>query len=185
MAILLGMLTPLGWLERNPTYKDQLRELSERDLQTYGFLGYPVLQAADILLYKAHKVPVGEDQLPHLELTREIVRRFHHLSAPLKQRRLRGLAAITYEHPSDRIALDTMRALPGFDRLVAAFLDRYVRALQIRLMSSNIEVTASSTYVDGRLHRFTVAARNVGGKLVATGEVTRVVVDTERFLSRL
>ena len=79
MAILLGMLTPLGWLERNPTYKDQLRELSERDLQTYGFLGYPVLQAADILLYKAHKVPVGEDQLPHLELTREIVRRFHHL----------------------------------------------------------------------------------------------------------
>ena len=79
LALLLGMITPLGWLERNPTYKDQLKELKGRDLHTYGFLGYPVLQAADILLYKAEKVPVGEDQLPHLELSREIVRRFHHL----------------------------------------------------------------------------------------------------------
>ena len=79
MALLLSMITPLGWLERNPTYKDQLRELKGRDLNTHGFLGYPVLQAADILLYKAEKVPVGEDQLPHLELAREIVRRFHHL----------------------------------------------------------------------------------------------------------
>jgi tryptophanyl-tRNA synthetase len=76
LAIILGMLTPLGWLERNPTYKEQLREITGRDLTTYGFLGYPVLQAADILLYKAHAVPVGEDQLAHLELTREIVRRF-------------------------------------------------------------------------------------------------------------
>ncbi len=79
MALLLSMITPLGWLERNPTYKDQLRELQGRELHTHGFLGYPVLQAADILLYKAEKVPVGEDQLPHLELAREIVRRFHHL----------------------------------------------------------------------------------------------------------
>jgi len=79
MALLLSMITPLGWLERNPTYKDQLRELEGRELHTHGFLGYPVLQAADILLYKAEKVPVGEDQLPHLELAREIVRRFHHL----------------------------------------------------------------------------------------------------------
>jgi len=79
LALLLSMITPLGWLERNPTYKDQLRELKGRELHTHGFLGYPVLQAADILLYKAEKVPVGEDQLPHLELTREIVRRFHHL----------------------------------------------------------------------------------------------------------
>lgn len=79
LALLLGMLTPLGWLERNPTYKDQLREIEGRDLHTFGFLGYPVLQAADILLYKANKVPVGEDQLPHLELAREIVRRFKHL----------------------------------------------------------------------------------------------------------
>ena len=79
LALILGMITPLGWLERNPTYKEQLREIRGRDLTTYGFLGYPVLQAADILLYKANKVPVGEDQLAHLELTREIVRRFKHL----------------------------------------------------------------------------------------------------------
>ncbi len=79
LALLLGMLTPLGWLERNPTYKDQLKEIEGRDIHTFGFLGYPVLQAADILLYKANKVPVGEDQLPHLELAREIVRRFKHL----------------------------------------------------------------------------------------------------------
>lgn len=79
LALLLGMLTPLGWLERNPTYKDQLKEIQNRDINTFGFLGYPVLQAADILLYKADKVPVGEDQLPHLELAREIVRRFKYL----------------------------------------------------------------------------------------------------------
>ena len=76
---ILSIITPLGWVERVPTYKEQLRELSGRDVATYGFLGYPVLQAADILLYKAHTVPVGEDQLPHLELTREIVRRLHFL----------------------------------------------------------------------------------------------------------
>ncbi len=79
LAMILGMMTPLGWLERNPTYKEQLREIEGRDLTTYGFLGYPVLQAADILLYKADLVPVGEDQKAHLELTREIVRRFTHL----------------------------------------------------------------------------------------------------------
>jgi len=77
LNMFLSCLTPLGWLERNPTYKEQLREITTRDLQTYAFLGYPVLQAADILLYKAHAVPIGEDQLPHLELTREISRRFN------------------------------------------------------------------------------------------------------------
>ncbi len=80
LALILGMMTPLGWLERNPTYKEQLREVEGRDLTTFGFLGYPVLQAADILLYKANQVPVGEDQLAHLELTREIVRRFKFLT---------------------------------------------------------------------------------------------------------
>ncbi|OGX15333.1 MAG: tryptophan--tRNA ligase [Omnitrophica WOR_2 bacterium RBG_13_41_10] len=74
-----SLITPLGWLERCPTYKEQLRETKDRDLKTYGFLGYPVLQAADITLYKATAVPVGEDQLPHLELTREIARRFNSL----------------------------------------------------------------------------------------------------------
>ena len=76
---ILSIITPLGWVERVPTYKEQLREATGRDLATYGFLGYPVLQAADILLYKAHVVPVGEDQIPHLELAREIVRRFKFL----------------------------------------------------------------------------------------------------------
>ncbi len=77
LQMFFSCLTPLGWLERNPTYKEQLREIKTRDLQTYGFLGYPVLQAADILLYKATAVPVGEDQIPHLELAREIARRFN------------------------------------------------------------------------------------------------------------
>ncbi|MBF0478584.1 MAG: tryptophan--tRNA ligase [Candidatus Omnitrophica bacterium] len=79
LQMIFSCITPLGWLERNPTYKEQLREITTRDLQTYGFLGYPVLQAADILLYKANAVPIGEDQLPHLELTREISRRFNHI----------------------------------------------------------------------------------------------------------
>lgn len=77
LHLLLSMITPLSWLERVPTYKSQIEELKERDLGTYGFLGYPVLQAADILIYKSDVVPVGQDQLPHLELTREIARRFN------------------------------------------------------------------------------------------------------------
>ncbi|MEO7402821.1 MAG: tryptophan--tRNA ligase, partial [Burkholderiales bacterium] len=76
---LLSMITPLGWLERVPTYKDQQEKLSDRDLSTYGFLGYPLLQAADVLIYRANYVPVGEDQVPHVELMREIARRFNHL----------------------------------------------------------------------------------------------------------
>ena len=76
---LLAMGTPLGWLERVPTYKDQIEKLKDRDLATYGFLGYPLLQAADILIYKAAFVPVGEDQSSHVELTREVARRFNHL----------------------------------------------------------------------------------------------------------
>ena len=77
LYLIFGMVTPLGWLERVPTYKEQLDNLQGRDLHTYGFLGYPVLQAADILIYKAGYVPVGEDQVPHVELTREIARRFN------------------------------------------------------------------------------------------------------------
>ncbi len=77
LHLLLSMIIPVPWLERNPTYKEQIREMEGKDLSTYGFLGYPVLQAADIIMYKAHKVPVGVDQAPHVELTREIVRRFN------------------------------------------------------------------------------------------------------------
>jgi tryptophanyl-tRNA synthetase len=79
LHLLLSMMTPLGWLERVPTYKDQQEKLSEKDLSTYGFLGYPLLQSADILIYRANHVPVGEDQVPHIEFTREIARRFNHL----------------------------------------------------------------------------------------------------------
>ncbi len=79
LHLLLSMMTPLGWLERVPTYKDQMDKLKDRDLATYGFLGYPLLQSADILIYRARYVPVGEDQVPHVEMTREIARRFNHL----------------------------------------------------------------------------------------------------------
>ena len=79
LHLLLSMITPLGWLERCPTYKEQLRQISDREIQTYGFLGYPVLQAADIAIYMADTVPVGQDQVPHIELAREIVRRFNFL----------------------------------------------------------------------------------------------------------
>jgi len=77
--LLLSMMTPLGWLERVPTYKDQQEKLADKDLTTYGFLGYPLLQAADIMIYRAQYVPVGEDQVPHIEFTRELARRFNHL----------------------------------------------------------------------------------------------------------
>jgi tryptophanyl-tRNA synthetase len=89
LHLLLSMITPLSWLERVPTYKDQQEKLKERDLATYGFLGYPVLQSADILIYHGARVPVGEDQVAHVELTREIARRFNHLfgrEADLEQR---------------------------------------------------------------------------------------------------
>lgn len=79
LHLLLSMITPLGWLERVPTYKEQIRQLENRDLETYGFLGYPLLQTADIVLYRADFVPVGEDQASHLEISREIVRRFNSL----------------------------------------------------------------------------------------------------------
>ncbi|GJL52256.1 MAG: tryptophan--tRNA ligase [Nitrospirales bacterium] len=83
LHLLLSMIVPVAWLERNPTYKEKQEEIKEKDLSTYGFLGYPVLQAADILLYKPDFVPVGKDQLPHLELTRELARRFNNLYQPV------------------------------------------------------------------------------------------------------
>ncbi|MBS0346580.1 MAG: tryptophan--tRNA ligase [Proteobacteria bacterium] len=79
LHLLMSMMTPLGWLERVPTYKDQQEKLVHKDLSTYGFLGYPLLMSADILIYRADKVPVGEDQLPHVEFTRELARRFNHM----------------------------------------------------------------------------------------------------------
>src|SRR5450759_3163016 len=79
LHLLLSMITPLGWLERVPTYKDQQEKLTDKDLSTYGFLGYPLLQSADILIYRANRVPVGEDQVPHIEFARELARRFNHM----------------------------------------------------------------------------------------------------------
>lgn len=113
LHLILSMLTPLGWLERVPTYKEQLRELEEREIATYGFLGYPVLQAADILVYKAHGVPVGQDQVPHIELTREIARRFNHLYGPV--------------FPEPEALLTEARVLPGLDgRKMSKSYDNYI-----------------------------------------------------------
>jgi tryptophanyl-tRNA synthetase len=106
LYLLLGMLTPVPWLERNPTYKEQRAELQDRDLSTYGFLGYPVLQAADILMYKAGAVPVGIDQAPHIELTREIARRFNQFYPSRKR---------TYVFPEPQPLLTPSPKLPGTD----------------------------------------------------------------------
>ena len=83
LFLILSMITPVAWLERNPTYKDQMDQLNNKDLSTFGFLGYPVLQAADIIMYKPYGVPVGVDQAPHVEITREIARRFNYLYGPV------------------------------------------------------------------------------------------------------
>lgn len=124
---LLSMITPLSWLERVPTYKDQQEKLSSKDLSTYGFLGYPLLQSADILIYKATQVPVGEDQIPHIEFTREIARRFNHLYGKEIGFEEKALAAIkklgnkrsniyqemrnAYQQNGDEEALDSARAM--------------------------------------------------------------------------
>jgi tryptophanyl-tRNA synthetase len=101
LHLLFSMITPVPWLERNPTYKEQIKELTGKDLSTYGFLGYPVLQAADITIYKANKVPVGVDQAPHVELTREIVRRFNQTYRPI--------------FPEPEALLSESQKVPGLD----------------------------------------------------------------------
>jgi tryptophanyl-tRNA synthetase len=101
LFLLFSMITPVPWLERNPTYKEQIKELVGKDLSTFGFLGYPVLQAADITIYKANKVPVGVDQAPHVELTREIVRRFNQIYRPI--------------FPEPEVLLTETQKLPGLD----------------------------------------------------------------------
>jgi tryptophanyl-tRNA synthetase len=127
LHLLLSMITPLGWLERVPTYKDQQEKLTDRDLSTYGFLGYPLLQSADIVIYRATLVPVGEDQVPHVEFTREIARRFNHLygkepgfeqkvEAALaklgsKRARLYRDLRTRYQEQGDHDALEAARAL--------------------------------------------------------------------------
>ena len=127
LHLLLSMMTPLGWLERVPTYKDQQEKLTEKDLSTYGFLGYPLLQAADILIYRANQVPVGEDQVPHIEFTRELARRFNHLygrepgfeekaeaavkKLGSKRAKLYGELRTRFQQEGDEEALESARAL--------------------------------------------------------------------------
>ncbi|WP_194865524.1 tryptophan--tRNA ligase [Alloalcanivorax profundimaris] len=127
LHLLLSMMTPLSWLERVPTYKDQQEKLREKDLSTYGFLGYPLLQAADILIYRAGQVPVGADQVAHVELTREVARRFNHLygrepgfeeavAAAIKKMGKKQARIYTdnrrkYQEQGDETALETARAL--------------------------------------------------------------------------
>ena len=127
LHLLLSMTTPLGWLERVPSYKDQQERLKERDLATYGFLGYPLLQAADILIYKAGMVPVGEDQVAHVELTREVARRFNHIygrEPDFQERAERAMKKMgkkaaklysryrkSYQEQGDQEALEAARAL--------------------------------------------------------------------------
>ena len=127
LHLLLSMITPLGWLERVPSYKDQQEKLKERDLATYGFLGYPLLQSADILLYRAGMVPVGEDQVAHVELTREVARRFNHIygrEADFEQRSKKAMKKMgkkaaklyakyrkAYQEQGDDEALAAARAL--------------------------------------------------------------------------
>jgi len=127
LHVLLSMITPLGWLERVPTFKDQQEKLRDKDLATYGFLGYPLLQSADILVYKAGLVPVGEDQMSHVELTREVARRFNHIYGREKDFEEKAEAAIkkmgrknaslyadlrkSYQQQGDEAALETGRAL--------------------------------------------------------------------------
>lgn len=110
---LLAMGTPLGWLERVPTYKDQIDKLKDKDLATYGFLGYPLLQAADILIYKATYVPVGEDQASHVELTREVARRFNHLYGRHPDFEALALAALTKLGKDDARYFDKQRKVFG------------------------------------------------------------------------
>jgi tryptophanyl-tRNA synthetase len=147
LHLLLSMITPLGWLERVPSYKDQQEQLKERDLATYGFLGYPLLQSADILVYRAQHVPVGEDQVAHVELTRETARRFNHLygrELDFEEKVERAIKALggrnttlyrqlrrKFQEAGDHEALERARALvSGVSRLTVADRDRLLGYLE-------------------------------------------------------
>jgi tryptophanyl-tRNA synthetase len=147
LHVLLSMITPLGWLERVPTYKDQQEQLRDRDLATYGFLGYPLLQSADILLYKPSLIPVGEDQVAHVEITREVARRFNHVYGKEPdfeakvEKALKGLGSKSsnqykelrrlYQEQGEAEALDKARALlDGNARLTLADRERLLGYLE-------------------------------------------------------
>jgi tryptophanyl-tRNA synthetase len=147
LHLLLSMITPLGWLERVPSYKDQQAQLGDRDLSTYGFLGYPLLQSADILLYRPQYVPVGEDQIAHVEITREVARRFNHIygrEAEFEQKVEKAIKSLgsrnaalyrslrkEFQEKGDAEALDRARALVESNaRLTVADRDRLAGFLE-------------------------------------------------------
>jgi tryptophanyl-tRNA synthetase len=142
LHLLLSMITPVGWLERVPTYKEMQQQLEDRDLSTYGFLGYPVLQAADILMYNATGVPVGADQVPHVELTREIARRFNHLFGK------------TFAEPQALLA-DTPR-VPGLDGRKMS--KSYGNAVYLADDADEVKAKLSRMMTDPRRARVTIPA---------------------------
>jgi len=132
LHVLLSMITPVPWLERVPSYKEMQEQLTNRDLTTYGFLGYPVLQAADILIYKASFVPVGEDQVAHLELTREIARRFNHLYGEV--------------FPEPQPLLTSTPRLPGADRRKMS--KSYGNSIELGLNKDQVAAKVKEMYTD-------------------------------------
>ncbi len=162
LHLLLSMITPLEWLERVPTYREQIAQLRDRDLGTYGFLGYPLLQTADIVIYDADFVPVGEDQLPHIELAREIVRRFNHLFGLEVDR---GLLAATPEAEMARTRL--ARLLEG--RLPAEpFDENFLLRLQASIREEGIENFMLRTRGLGRWIRYRPVLREPQALLTET-----------------
>ena len=171
LHLLLSMITPLGWLERVPTYKEQIENLKDRDLGTYGFLGYPLLQSADIVLYGEPKVdllvPVGEDQVPHVELTREVVRRFNtHFAFEMKEELLEpenaaALNRILEKYPLPEFLQDTTRSLADLVSANRSFLRK--RAAEI-----GVENFLESLGPDKKFFRVSAILREPGHLLTET-----------------
>ena len=169
LHLLLSMITPLGWLERVPTYKDQQEQLKDKDLATYGFLGYPLLQSADILLYRAAFVPVGEDQVAHVEITREVARRFNHLygrEPDFEQKAERAIKELggrnitlyrqlrrRFQETGDAAALERARALVGSNtRITMADRERllgYLEGSSVSILAEPQALLTASPKVPG------------------------------------
>jgi len=169
LQLLLSMITPLGWLERVPSYKDQQEQLKDKDLATYGFLGYPLLQSADILLYRAAFVPVGEDQVAHVEITREVARRFNHLygrEPDFEQKAERAIKELggrnitlyrqlrrRFQETGDAAALERARALVGSNtRITVADRERllgYLEGSSVSILAEPQALLTASPKVPG------------------------------------
>jgi tryptophanyl-tRNA synthetase len=146
LHLILSMLTPLGWLERVPTYKEALENIKDRDIHTYGFLGYPVLQSADILIYKADAVPVGEDQVPHIELTREIARRFNNCYGELELHE-------EGQHPPDAPCWDALATSSGIGALATGTLTSKDKPAAIKEAFRRAPLDLRSGYLNRGLGR--------------------------------